>query len=466
MAGLNRRVLVLALVTITYAVAARAGLEMAFIHASATAVWPPTGIALAAMLVLGYDVWPAIFLGAFVANLLTFGTVETSLGIAIGNTLEAVTGAMLVSRFAGGHRVMDRTRGIVLLAILAGMVSTLISPTIGATSLAVGGYVPWSGFDATWLTWWLGACAGDLIAAPALLLWYANPRVRWTRRQALEAAGLIGCLALVGLALFGGALPRRVTQYPLEIVLLPPLFWAAYRFGPRESASVILVLSAFAIRGTLHGYGPFAGRSPNTSLMLLQLFLATSSLMGLVFASVVAERRLAEDRLHRLAITDALTGLANYREFMRVLEGEIARSSRTGRVFSVLFFDVDGLKQINDRSGHLAGSRAIQRVANALSASCRSIDTAARFGGDEFAMVLPETDEWKAREVLARVRSTLATEWNDVTVTVSAGVASYPRDGSTTEAILGSADRHLYDAKTIEARAAHRTAVPSIGGTT
>jgi diguanylate cyclase (GGDEF)-like protein len=443
----TRRLVAVAVLAVVYFAAAKLGLRLAFVNPSATAVWPPTGIALAAVLVLGFDVWPGILVGAFAANILTAGDVATSLGIATGNTLEALAGAWLATRFAGGATAIDRSRDLVKLAVLAGVLSTTVSPTIGVTSLALRGFAPWAEYGPIWLTWWLGDCAGSLVVAPALLLWRAHPRVRWPRRQVVEGLALAGYLAIVSLALFGGVLPRESTHYPLEFLFVPMLLWAAYRFGPLEAATVTLVLSAVAIRGTLHGFGPFAGRSPNASLLVLQVFLGVSSVMSLSFATVAAERRRAEQQLHRMAATDPLTGLANHREFSSVLETEIARSSRTGRPFSVLFLDVDDLKRINDRSGHLAGSRALRRVADALRVSCRDIDTAARFGGDEFAVVLPEAERATARQVFERVRALLAGDARDGTITVSAGMAEHPRDGATAEALLGTADVLLYAAK-------------------
>src|SRR5258708_2550757 len=164
-------------------------------------------------------------------------------------------------------------------------------------------------------------------------------------------------------------------------------------------------------------------------------------------ASTVAERRRMEGRPRDLAVRDSLTGLANYRQLMVTLEAEIRRSQRTQRGFAVLLLDVDGLKRINDRHGHLVGSRALCRLAEVLHVSCRAVDTAARYGGDEFALVLPETDETAARQVGARVSEGLAGDEEPPPIKASFGVALFPRDGSTAEAILSGADRALYDMK-------------------
>src|SRR5438128_11260295 len=137
------RLLLIGLLTLVYFIAGKFGLMLASLHASASPVWPPAGIALAALLVLGYRMWPAIFIGAFLVNATTVGNVLTSLGIATGNTLEALCGAWLVNRFAGGTKVFDGARDVFKFAIAA-MLSTLVSPSIGVTTLALGDFASWT----------------------------------------------------------------------------------------------------------------------------------------------------------------------------------------------------------------------------------------------------------------------------------------------------------------------------------
>ena len=430
-----------------YFAAAKLGLLLAFVNPSATPVWPPTGIALAAFLIFGARVWPAIFAAAFLANLTTAGSVLTSVGIAGGNTLEGLLGAYLVRRFAAGRQAFGRPRNAFRFAVLAGAVATVVSATCGVTSLALGGFAAWADFWRIWVTWWLGDAAGALVIAPVLLLWIENPRVQWTRQQTAEAAALVVCLVLVGQLVFGGDFPADIQNYPLEFLCIPILLWAAFRFGARETATATLLLSVIAISGTLRGYGPFARATRNESLLLLQAFIAVIAVTKLIVAAIVAERRRMEGHLRDLAVSDPLTGLANYRQLMVALESEIRRSQRSQRGFAVLLLDVDGLKKINDRHGHLVGSRALCRLAEVLHMSCRAVDTAARYGGDEFALVLPETDEAAARQVAARVAERLKRDIETPRIKASFGVSLFPRDGTTAEAILNGADRALYAMK-------------------
>jgi diguanylate cyclase (GGDEF)-like protein len=170
----------------------------------------------------------------------------------------------------------------------------------------------------------------------------------------------------------------------------------------------------------------------------------------LVIAEDVTAQRASEDNLRQLAATDALTGLGNYRRFSEALEREIRRSDRTRRTFAVLVFDLDGMKQINDKFGHLAGNRALCRLADIFRFSCRSIDTAVRYGGDEFAIVLPETGAKDANQVGHRICVRLANDREEPRLSVSVGIAVDPEDGTTIETLMQAADRALYKMKHLE----------------
>jgi diguanylate cyclase (GGDEF)-like protein/PAS domain S-box-containing protein len=169
-----------------------------------------------------------------------------------------------------------------------------------------------------------------------------------------------------------------------------------------------------------------------------------------IIAEDVTAQRASEDHLRHLAATDALTSLANYRRLSEELASEIKRSDRTGRAFAVLMFDLDGMKQINDRYGHLAGNRALCRLADIFRFSCRSIDTAARYGGDEFAIVLPETGAKDAALVRKRICERLSSDCEEPPLSVSAGMAVYPADGATIDTLFQAADRALYEMKVLK----------------
>ncbi len=442
-----RDALVLAALGGAYFVAGKLGLKLAFVHASATTVWPCTGIALAAFLILGYRVWPVILTGAFLVNLTTAGSVATSLGIAVGNTLEGVVGCYLVSRFAGGQHAFERAQDIFKFALLAGMVSTAVSATVGVTTLALGGFADWAMYGAMWSTWWLGDAVGAVVVTPLLLLWRENPRLNWTREQTIELAFLLSGVFFTAWIVFGGRFHSALKNYPLEYLCIPFLIWTAFRFGRRKAATANCVLAAIATWGTLHGFGPFSRESQNTSLLLLQAFVGIMAILSLVLAAEVTEHRRSDERVQQMAVSDPLTGLANYRRLLDAIDSEINRHGRTGRSFAVLLLDLDGLKKINDAHGHLVGSRALCRLANILQIHCRAIDTAARYGGDEFVLVLPETEFVAALQVGQRISERLNDDGEEPSISVSTGAAAYPRDGKTIDELLAAADRALYREK-------------------
>jgi diguanylate cyclase (GGDEF)-like protein len=430
-----------------YLLAGKLSLGLGPHHPGASPVWPATGIAIAALLMFGYRSWPAVFAGAFLVNLTTVGSALTAAGITVGNTLEAVLACYLVTRFANGRRVFERTWDILRFAIYAGILSTAAAATIGVTSLLVGGFASWNQYGLIWRTWWLGDAAGALIFTPLLLLWGANPALKWTKRQFVEAGFLLLSLAATAGIVFGIFFYARVSGDPWTFLCTPFLVWAAFRFGQRESSAAICLLSAIAVVGTVHGRGPFIRETSNDSLLLLQCFLGVMALTTLIFGAEASELRRQEEHTRLMAVSDPLTGLANYRLLLERLGSEIKRYTRDGRPFSVILLDLDGLKKINDMHGHVVGSLALCRMAEVLHLSCRAIDTPARYGGDEFALVLPGTSSEDARRVAQRISERLTEDVEVPRLSVSIGIAEYPRDGRTIEHMLSAADQALYNEK-------------------
>jgi diguanylate cyclase (GGDEF)-like protein len=430
-----------------YIVAGKLSLRLASVHPSATPVWPPTGIAIATLLALGVRFWPFIFAGAFLVNLTTAGSILTSIGISTGNTLEAVIASYLVIRYANGRHAFEWTKDILRFAFFVVAISAPVAATLGVTSLALGRFAPWSQYGLIWRTWWLGDAAGALIFTPFLLFWTSKARRHRTGRQLLELSVIFSGAVLTAGIIFGPLFHAQIRNDPWTFLALPFLVWAAFRFGPREATAIICVLCMVEVVGTVHGYGPFVRETTNDSLLLLQSFISLKALMILLFAAEVSERRRQEEHARSLAVSDPLTGLANYRLLLERLDSEIKRYLRDGPPFSVLLLDLDGLKKINDEHGHVVGSLALCRTAEVLLLSCRAIDTAARYGGDEFALVLPGTSSEHARRVAQRIAERLGEDHEIPKLSASIGIAEYPRDGTTIEHILSAADRALYDEK-------------------
>ena len=274
-----------------YFLAGKFGLSLAIVHPSASAIWPPSGIALAALLLWGYRLWPGVFLGAFLVNITTQGALLVSLAIAAGNTLEAVLGAVLINRFANGPKVFERARNTFKFVLLAALVSTAVSATIGVGSLVLGGHAPWSQYGSIWLTWWLGDATGDLLVAPLLVIWLTQPRPNLKPGRIVEAAALLLALVTECYIVFLGE-----TSPALASVAMLPLLWAAFRFGQRGAVTAAFLTAGIALAGTLDGIGPFASGMKHP-LLHLQAFAGTIAMAALVLASVITERVRAEQRL-------------------------------------------------------------------------------------------------------------------------------------------------------------------------
>ena len=306
-------------VLVAYTAAGKLGLALAFINASATAVWPPTGIAIAALLLFGYRIWPAVFVGAFIVNETTTGSAMTSFAIAAGNTAEALLGAHLTDRYARGYRAFSTERDFLRFVLLAGL-STTVSATVGATTLALGGFLDPGTYGRVWMTWWLGDTTGAIVVTPVLVLWCLDPRLRWSRAQRIEIALLFGVLAITAWMIFFR------TSYPLGFLCVLPCGWAAFRFGQREAATATCVLAAIAIAGTIRGAGSFGVYPPNDALLLLHLFMAVTMVGGIVLGAAVDERRQAEAEVRLLnadleqRVRARTTGLQKALDDVTVLE--------------------------------------------------------------------------------------------------------------------------------------------------
>ena len=292
-----RRAPAIAIVAVLYFAAGKLGLSLAFVNVSASAVWPPTGLAIAALLLFGVELWPAIFLGAFTVNVTTSGEALSAFGIACGNTLEAVVASVLVRRFAHGIDAFERPPDVLRFTFLA-MLAPIVSATIGVLSLLVRGLAQAADTPSIWFTWWLGDVSGALLLTPAIVLWARDRTL--PRARAAEAALLFCATVATGVLVFGGVSPLSRERYPIAFLTFPVLVWSAFRFGPRESASVAVIIAAVAAWGTLNGVGPFSIGAPNESLLVLQSFMAVAAVTSFTLGAAVADRRRAE--AHALAL--------------------------------------------------------------------------------------------------------------------------------------------------------------------
>ncbi|MFL5908203.1 MAG: EAL domain-containing protein [Solirubrobacterales bacterium] len=298
----------MAVVCAVYFGSAKAGLGLAGSHQSITAVWPPTGVALAAVLLLGYRVWPGITAGAFLANITTAGPLLSVIGISVGNTLEALVGAYLLLNFAGFDRSLDRVRDVGSLVWVA-LTATTVSATIGVASLWAADLIASGDLGSSWRVWWLGDATGALIVTPAILI-LARPKPVPRGRLAITEAVFLA-VVLVGITVM-----IFTNSWAWPYMVFPVVFWIALRFRQPGAVVASLVLAAIAVWFTARGHGPFAGGSQDSALLSEQAYVATVALTSLLTAVVVTERQRLRDALRRLSRSEL--NLAEAEEFARI----------------------------------------------------------------------------------------------------------------------------------------------------
>ncbi|MDX1698054.1 MAG: MASE1 domain-containing protein, partial [Thiohalobacterales bacterium] len=327
-------ILALLATAVLYTAGAELGLSLALVHDNVTAVWPPSGIALAALLILGMRLWPAITIGAFTVNFLADLPLLPAIGIAMGNTLAAVIGALLVERLVRVNP-LDSLRGVLVLVAGGGLFATTVSATIGTTTLMDAGLASRPELQTIWLTWWLGDSGGVLLVTPLLLAWRQLPRVNATVLYALEAVALLLCTLLVAQLVFGRSSPLAINHYPLAFLPLTTLVWSAVRFGSHGVTACLVLIATSAVWGTIGGSGPFVRENINESLLLLQAFMGVTTVAALLLGASLREREHAQQLLDR-----------HHRERASSL-GDILEASLN----EIFMFDADTLRFINVNEG-------------------------------------------------------------------------------------------------------------------
>lgn len=274
--------------------AARVGLLQQLVRDQVTPLWPPTGVALAALILLGLRVWPGIALGAFLVNVFLGPSVEAVLAITVGNALAPIC-AFLMLRRARFRADLDRLRDVMALIFLGALAGMLVSSTIGSTALVLSGAVDADDFWATWSVWWTGDAMGILVVTPFLLV---LRRARWPVRASpgrwVEAVALAAGTVVVTLV------ATRTSDSSLLFLVSPFLIWAAFRFQLAGAAPAALTVSTLAIVAAARGVGPFAHEELFTDMVTLQAFNGTTALTALLLAAVITERNRTHDEISRL----------------------------------------------------------------------------------------------------------------------------------------------------------------------
>ena len=285
--GVRYVVAVLALAA-AYIVFAKIGFTLAFAVRQVSAVWPPSGLAVAAVFLGGSRLWPGVALGAFLANFISGETALCAAGIAVGNTAGPLVATYFLRR-RNFEAALERVNDVLTLAA-SGALAMIVTASNGVLNLALWGIIPWNQTLSTWRTWWSGDTMGVLLFAPLLFTWFARPSRRgegsWLELLAFAPVSL----AVAGLGF--------LSNLRLGFLVLPLVIWSALRFNQRVTTVVVVVTSVIAILGANNAVGPFSGGTPDQRLVYLMTLMAVLSLTGLTFGALTAERELAEERRH------------------------------------------------------------------------------------------------------------------------------------------------------------------------
>jgi PAS domain S-box-containing protein len=307
-----RRLIMAVSVAALYVVTGKLGFVVAIPPGNVTAIFPPAGIALAAILLLGSWVWTGVWLGSFLTNVWFFsglanafsvGPLVASASIATGSTLQALLGAFLIHKFVGFRGAFDRSHDTIKFVGIEALSCTVAS-TIGVSSLVLCGFSQWAAYGYTWWTWWLGDTTGAIVIAPLFLTWSKWARFNLESRRIIEIALLLMLLLATSMVAFGAQPTGRLVYFPDAYAVIPLLIWAAFRFGQKGVTLSIFLVSIIAIWGTVGGRGPLAGKTINESLLSLQAFVVVLAITGLVLAAATAERNRAVEKF-RLVVESA-----------------------------------------------------------------------------------------------------------------------------------------------------------------
>lgn len=444
--------------------------------------WPANAVLLTAFLLLPWRQWPIIGVAALVAEwfadvpafplwaALAFGTI---------NVFETALAAWLIRKAVGDNFDFDSLKQGAYFLLYGPFLMSAMAALFGAAvymALERGDGEFWL----LWRLWWFGDALGLLLLTPFIVtLWHwldrGPPQRNWPRL--LEIGAVWVFLVFAGLSIFPHGVHSETGFHLSPLALLPFSAWAAVRFGIAGAALTVVIITIMAVGFMVRGIHPYTNFSPQLAVWMMQEYLAVVALLSIGLAILLHELRkqrselehrvsertsalqrsndalaAANARLNSLASTDSLTGIANRRHFREIAQRELGRLAGAGNTAVLIMFDLDHFKLVNDRFGHEAGDKVLNRVVHAIQEAVRPLDFFGRFGGEEFLILLPETKRDTAQEIAERVRKKVEAtriehEGNTIAVTISLGVAEWDRK-ATLDGLIRRADAALYQAKT------------------
>lgn len=423
------------LVAITYVVTARLGQYFAIEPGNITPVWLPSGIMLAWVILRGYYIWPGIFAGAFLGNIWAYAITDSfasllpAIGAAtfngIGDAICTLGTVWALRRMRGRTDPFASFYDFLTFIGIGVMLGPLVSAVFGVTSLLASGFLVASSYWDALVTWWVGDGIGVLLITPFIL------SLRYKGDVANPATGkesIAFILCLLGLTVLCWS-----PKYMVSLIanpgyfMVPILFWAIIRLGLRFAFGTALYVVAMSIIAAPYGGGFFRTNTTTDSVMALQVFIFIVVSSIFIAAFMVREKILSLAKLQEDYYRDGLTGLCT-RNFLDLqLHREIEAAKRKHSQFCLLMYDLDHFKRVNDSFGHLAGDYVLQEISRIVAAQIRTNDTLARWGGEEFVILMPDTELGKARIFSERLRRAVekAPILKNIVITISIGVIQF-----------------------------------------
>lgn len=481
-----KQILALLLLGFCYIALGKLSLGFATMPEGIAVVWFPNGLLLAVFLLRPIKEWPWYILmvipAEIIADVPQF-TIFEALQFACVNLLETVSIAWLLRKLSGTKRSFHSTQYVLLFIVIALVLVPSISAILGALIYHTQ-IESQTNFIAFWRIWFFGDSLGILLLTPLLVFWFdPSHKLFVCKEHVLETLLSNGFILLLGVTVFAQSFsPSILPTTPIIFILLS--LWIAYRQGLRLSMMLGFLIGLIAVYFTVHHEGPFSVFDAVENTLYVQEFIAALMTSILFFGVLLRqindkneeilttnkalqslteelEKRVDEKtealqkanaKLQELVTKDALTGIYNRYYFKRYLTKEITRAFRYKYALSVVLFDIDYFKKINDTYGHQAGDKMLIHITKAVSKRLRSEDVFARIGGEEFIIILSHCDISRARVIAEEVRALVASlrvkiQTQEITCTISLGVSSLVNDINTFESLFGDADSKLYQAK-------------------
>lgn len=414
------------------------------------AIWPPTGIALSFLFFRGTVVVPGIFLGAFFLNM-TLSSPLVAFEIAIGNTLGPLVTYWLSSNTARTLIKEDifYDTDTIIGFIFYSVIGALITSSMGTTMLYLNGLLSSQHQFLGWAVWFFGDLIGFMLIVPVFVAYALQSNISIASKERLAEIGVILVVLVIFAVIVFGSGYFFDQRYPIEYLVLFPLIWASIRLPYGVNLVFLIIVSVFAILGTASGYSQFTFEGDHRlSLIMLQIFIFTVTFAILMMTAQRCYTMRLLDEKEQLSLIDSLTQIGNRRFFTKVLQEGLGTSERYKRPLSLIIFDIDHFKRINDTWGHSAGDTVLQELSSLVNTQLRVSDRLARWGGEEFAIVLPENTLSEAVTVAEKLRKAIEVHPFGIKqpVTCSFGVIQC-RDTESVDSALNRVDDKLYEAK-------------------